>query len=95
MNKLTRAFLNGEVEAGDRHRLLYSAAANLAELGCPLSAVRALLTEPALDTGLPPKDAARQIECGHAAAHPLVKHAAEVFGGTVTNVEHTVPSGAA
>jgi hypothetical protein len=95
VNKLTRAFLNGEVEAGDRHRLLYSAAANLAELGCPLSAVRALLTEPALDTGLPPKDVARQIECGHAAAHPLVKHAAEVFGGTVTNVEHTVPSGAA
>jgi hypothetical protein len=95
VNKLTRAFLNGEVEAGDRHRLLYSAAANLAELGCPLSAVRALLTEPALDTGLPPKDASRQIECGHAAAHPLVKHTAEVFGGTVTNVEHTVPSGAA
>ncbi len=95
VNKLTRAFLNGEVETGDRHRLLYSAAANLAELGCPLSAVRALLTEPALDTGLPPKDVARQIECGHAAAHPLVKHAAEVFGGTVTNVEHTVPSGAA
>ena len=95
VNKLTRAFLNGEVEAGDRHRLLYSAAANLAELGCPLPAVRALLTEPALDTGLPPKEVARQIECGHAAAHPLVKHAAEVFGGTVTNVEHTVPSGAA
>lgn len=95
LNKLTRAFLNGEVEVGDRHRLLYSAAANLAELGCPLPAVRALLTEPALDTGLPPKDVARQIECGHAAAHPLVKHTAEVFGGTVTNVEHTVPSGAA
>jgi hypothetical protein len=86
LNKLTRAFLNGEVEAGDRHRLLYSAAANLAELGCPLSAVRALLTEPALDTGLPPKDVARQIECGHAAAHPLVKHAAGLFGGTVTAV---------
>lgn len=95
VNKLTRAFLNGEVEAGSRHRLLFSAAANLAELGCPLSAVRALLTEPALDTGLPPKDVARQIECGHAAAHPLVKHAAEVFGGTVTKVEHTKPEGAA
>jgi len=24
-------------------------------------------------------------ENGHAAAHPLVKHAAELFGGTVTN----------
>lgn len=95
VNKLTRAFLNGEVEAGDRHRLLYSAAANLAELGCPLPALLALLTEPALDTGLPPKDVTRAIENGHAAAHPFVKHAADVFGGTVTNVEHTAPAGAA
>jgi hypothetical protein len=94
VNKLTRAFLNGEVEAGDRHRLLYSAAANLAELGCPLAAVRALLTEPALDTGLPPKDVARQIECGHAAAHPLVARAAEVFGGTVTKVARADAGGA-
>ncbi|MFM7136923.1 MAG: DNA primase [Planctomycetota bacterium] len=94
VNKLTRAFLNGEVEAGDRHRLLYSAAANLAELGCPLPALLALLTEPALDTGLPPKDVARQIECGHAAAHPLVKHAAALFGGTVTNVEQSDLPGA-
>jgi hypothetical protein len=86
LNKLTRAFLNGEVEAGDRHRLLYSAAANLAEVGCPLSALVALLTEPALDLGLPPRDVARQIECGHAAAHPLVNHTAAVFGATVTNV---------
>jgi hypothetical protein len=93
VNKLTRAFLNGEVEAGDRHRLLYSASANLAELGCPLPALVALLTEPALDLGLPPKDVARGIENGHAAAHPLVKHAAELFGGTVTNVEQIDPAG--
>jgi hypothetical protein len=95
VNKLTRAFLAGEVEVGDRHRLLYSAAANLAELGCPLSAVRALLTDPALDTGLPPKAVARQIECGHAAAHPLVKHASEVLGRTVTGVEHAKREGGA
>jgi len=94
VNRKTRAFLAGEVEVGERHPRLYSAAANLAELGCPLPAVRALLTEPALDLGLPPKDVARQIECGHAAAHPLVAHAAAVFGGTVTNVEHPGPSGA-
>jgi hypothetical protein len=93
VNKLTRAFLNGEVEAGDRHRLLYSAAANLAELGCPLPALLALLTEPALDLGLPPKDVARAIENGHAAAHPFVKHAADLFGGTVTNVEQIDPAG--
>jgi hypothetical protein len=36
--------------------------------------------------GLPPKDVARGIENGHAAAHPLVTHAAAVFGGTVTKV---------
>jgi hypothetical protein len=95
VNKLTRAVLNGEVVEGDRHRLIFSAAANLAELGCPLPAVRALLTEPALDTGLPPKDVARQIECGHAAAHPLVKHAVELLGGTVTNVVHDKVEGSA
>ncbi len=95
VNKLTRAFLNGEVEAGDRHRLLYSASANLAELGCPLPALVALLTEPALDLGLPPKDVARGIENGHAAAHPLVKHAAEVLGGTVTKVVPAKPEGGA
>lgn len=95
LNRKTRAFLNGEVEVGERHPRLYSAAANLAELGCPLPAVRALLTEPALDLGLPPKDVARAIENGHAAAHPLVKHAAELFGGTVTEVEHVGPAGGA
>jgi hypothetical protein len=95
VNKLTRAFLNGEVEAGDRHRLLYSAAANLAELGCSLPAVRALLTEPALDLGLPPKDVERAIDNGFARAHPFVSQVAEVFGGTVTNVEWPEPAGAA
>ena len=93
LNKLTRAFLAGDVEVGDRHRLLYSAAANLSELGCPLSAVHALLAEPALDLGLPPKDVARAIENGHAAAHPLVAHAAAVFGGTVTKVVTDEPVG--
>jgi hypothetical protein len=93
VNKLTRAFLNGEVVKDGRHRLLYSSAANLAELGCPLPALVALLTEPALDMGLPPKDVARQIECGYAAVYPLAKHAAAVFGGTVINVEQIKPAG--
>ena len=95
VNRKTRAFLNGEVEVGERHPRLYSAAANLAELGCPLSAVRALLTEPALDLGLPPRDVSRAIENGCAAAHPLVKHAADVFDGTVVNVVHAKPEGGA
>ena len=95
LNRKTREFLNGEVEVGERHPRLYSAAANLAELGCSLAAVRALLTEPALDLGLPPKDVERAIDNGVARAHPLVAHAAALFGGTVTEVELTKPAGAA
>lgn len=93
VNSLTRAFLAGEIRQGDRHRLLFSSAANLAELGCPLNAAVALLTKPALDLGLKPRDVARQIECGHAAAHPLVAKAAEVFGGAVTDVDRVEPAG--
>lgn len=95
VNKLTRAVLNGEVVEGDRHRLGYSAAANLAEVGCSPAAVRALLTEPLLDLGLPPKDVERCIDNGIARAHPLVAHAAEVFGGTVTKVVHAKPEAGA
>jgi hypothetical protein len=64
LNRMTRLFLNGEVEKGDRHRLLFSAARNLREIGCSLSAVRELLTEPARDLGLPPRDIERGITCG-------------------------------
>jgi len=75
LNPATRAFLAGDVEQGDRHRLLYSAARNLAELGCPLPAVRALLIDPALDLGIPPRDVPRGIDCGHAAAFRQTKDA--------------------
>lgn len=50
--------------AGDRHRMLFSAAANLGEFGCPPLLAQALLTEAGLDSGLPPKEVYRQIECG-------------------------------
>ena len=86
LNALTRAFLAGEVDVGDRHRMLFSAAANLTELGRPPAAVRALLEEPARDLGLPPKDVTRGIENGIARARPLVLHAVDVLGGTVTGV---------
>jgi hypothetical protein len=49
---------------GDRHRLILSAAANLGEFGCPDELALALLMEPGLDSGLPPKEVRRQIECG-------------------------------
>jgi hypothetical protein len=64
LNRSTLAFIRDGAATGDRHRLLFSAAANLAEFGCPPDLALALLTEPALDSGLPPADVRRQIECG-------------------------------
>lgn len=64
LNRQTMEFLRDGATVGDRHRMLFSAAANLAEFGCPPALAHALLTEPALDTGLSPKDARRQVECG-------------------------------
>lgn len=68
LNRSTLAFIRDGAAAGDRHRLLYSAARNLADCGCSPAAVHALLTEAALDSGLPPKDVRRQIDCGIADA---------------------------
>lgn len=64
LNRLTREFIVGGALQGDRHRLLYSAAANLAEFGCPPALAQELLTESALDSGLPPNEVRRQIDCG-------------------------------
>jgi len=64
LNALTRAFLSEGAMSGDRHRLLYSAARNLAEFACPADLAHALLTPPGLDSGLTPSDVRRQIECG-------------------------------
>jgi hypothetical protein len=64
LNRLTLDFIHHGAKPGNRHRLLFSAAANLKELGCPPALAHALLTEAALDSGLPPKDIHRQIECG-------------------------------
>jgi hypothetical protein len=64
LNRLTREFLCKGASEGDRHRLLFSAASNLAEFRCPPLLAHALLTEPALDSGLSPSDVHRQIECG-------------------------------
>ena len=64
LNRQTLTFIREGADTGDRHRMLFSAAANLAEFGCPSSLAIALLEESALDTGLPPKDVRRQVECG-------------------------------
>lgn len=62
----TRRFIRRGAAAGDRHRLLFGAAANLGECGCPLDLAQALLLPAALDCWLPEAEAVRQIECGHA-----------------------------
>jgi hypothetical protein len=64
LNRQTLDFIRDGVQEGDRHRLLFSAAANLAEFGCPPALAHALLTEAALDCGLSPSDVHRQIDCG-------------------------------
>jgi hypothetical protein len=64
LNRNTLDFIRDGADQGDRHRLLFSAAANLAEFGCPSALAHALLTEAALDSGLPPAEVRRQIECG-------------------------------
>lgn len=64
LNRATMEFIRHGAQEGDRHRLLFSAAANLAELGCTTQLAHALLTEAGLDSALPPKEVERQIECG-------------------------------
>jgi len=89
-NKLNRAtldFIREGASVGDRHRLLYSAAANLAELGAPLRLCSALLTEAALDCGLTPTDTRRAIENGWASVQPGVRDVCGTFGGEVIAVQ--------
>ena len=52
LNRSTLDFIREGAGTGDRHRLLYSAAANLAEFRCPPALAVALLEEAALDSGL-------------------------------------------
>lgn len=72
--KKTLALIRGEwtPDTGDRHRLLFSAAANLGECGCPPALALDLLAGPGLNCGLTPADVDRQIKCGlaHGASEP-------------------------
>ena len=74
VNRSTLDFIREGATTGDRHRLLFSAAANLAECGASLHLCRQLLREAALDAGLPPAEVERQLRCGH-------DHAAAQMGG--------------
>lgn len=73
LNRLTVDLIRNAapVPIGERHRRLFSAAANLAEFGCSLPLALALLTEPGLDSGLPPSEVRRQIESGLAGASAI------------------------
>lgn len=65
LNRRTLEIIRGDgLGIGDRHRLLFSAAANLAELGCSSALAHALLSEPGLNSGLSPSEVRRQIDCG-------------------------------
>ncbi len=64
LNRQTLNFIRDGADKGDRHRFLFSAAANLAEFNCPELLAHALLTDSALDSGLSPSEVKRQIECG-------------------------------
>jgi hypothetical protein len=63
LNRSTIDFIR-EGASKDRAVSLYAAAANLAEFDCSIELALALLTESALDSGLPPSEVRRQIECG-------------------------------
>jgi hypothetical protein len=66
LNALTRQLVVEPIaiRPGERHRRLFSAAANMAELGTIENLIFAVLTEPGRDTGLPPRDVERQIQTG-------------------------------
>jgi hypothetical protein len=72
LNRLTLDFIREGAPENCRAVRLFSAAANLAEFGCPTLLAHALLTEAALDSGLPPAEVRRQIDCGlkHVGAMP-------------------------
>jgi hypothetical protein len=93
LNRSTLAFIRDGAGTGDRHRLLFSAAANLAELNCPPALAHELLTEAALDSGLPPSEVRRQIDCGLAAVGSPTPPAAETSTGSPTVADGTPTAG--
>jgi hypothetical protein len=66
INPLTWSLLADptSIRIGERHKTILSAAADLAEFPTIDDLIVALLTTPSLDTGLPPREVDRQIQCG-------------------------------
>ena len=67
LNRQTLDFIRCGASEGERANRLYNAALNLAEFDCPRNLAHALLTESARDSGLPPSEILREIDCGLAA----------------------------
>ncbi len=93
LNRQTLEFIRDGADVGDRHRLLFSAAANLAEFGCSPALAVALLEEPGLDAGLPPREVRRQIECGlsSVATSPTPEDATQSPRSTSDDESHQEP----
>jgi hypothetical protein len=70
INPTTRVLLTDPVaiQPGERHRTIFSAAADMAEFATTADLITALLREPGIHTGLPPTEVERQIACGIKAA---------------------------
>ena len=64
LNRQTLEFIQDGARNGKRHNRLFQAAANLAEFGADVRLARALLMEPARDSGLPLPEAETTIEAG-------------------------------
>jgi len=60
----TLEFIRNGAEEGERHTRLFRAAGNLREFNAASELIDSLLMEAALDSGLSPSEAARQIRCG-------------------------------
>jgi hypothetical protein len=70
INPLTRLLLTDPVAIlpGERHKTIFSAAADMAEFSSAADLIMAVLREPGISTGLPPSEVERQIACGIKAA---------------------------
>ncbi len=77
----TLEFIRNGAEEGERHTRLFRAAGNLREFNASPELIDALLTEAALDSGLSPSEAARQIRCGIEHADRQVSTTKQTDGG--------------
>jgi hypothetical protein len=68
LQRETLDFIREGADEPGRAVRLFRAAANLAEFGCPVDLAHELLTPAARDSGLPPSEIRRQVNCGLAHA---------------------------